>query len=140
MGQTGSPAELAPEITRWGRFASPEMEVLYRDRHLRHDTRQISIVLAVVIAAAILFIPSDYANLGSTWHFRILLGARVSMAAISAILLLVLRRGLPTGTPDRHLFARVPPGFVTEFSIGASPTSENFPRQRPCAGPGRLLG
>src|SRR5260221_14585783 len=135
MGQTGSPAELAPEITRWGRFASPEMEVLYRDRHLRHDTRQISIVLAVVIAAAILFIPSDYANLGSTWHFRILLGARVSMAAISAILLLVLRRGLPTATRDPLLFALVLLGSGAVFSVGASPPSQYFPPYPPPEGP-----
>jgi len=127
MEQTGNPAGQTPQLTRWGRFASRQMEALYRDHHLRHDTLQISIVLAVVIAALLLFIPSDYANLGPSLHFRILLGARVSMAAMTTILLLVLRRGLPPATRDRILFAWMVLGSVMMLSIGASRTSQYFP-------------
>jgi hypothetical protein len=117
----------APEITRWGRFASPEMEALYRRHHLRQDTLQTSIVLAVVIAGVLLFIPNDYATLGPTRHFRMLLAARVTVAALTAALMFALRRGLTPAVRDRLLFAWMLLGALLMLAIGAARSPQHFP-------------
>lgn len=115
------------ELTLWGSFAAPHMETLYRASQARHDRRQVAIVLAMVMTVATLFIPSDYKNLGPTPLFQILLGARVTMSALAAMLLIVIRRGLRPATQDKLLFTWMLMGSTVMFSIGASRTGQYFP-------------
>lgn len=72
MQQTASPPLKASQITRWGFPA--DGNALPETSPAPH-TLQISIVLVAVIVVLLVFIPSDYTSLGSSLHFRVLLGA-----------------------------------------------------------------
>lgn len=84
-----------------GTLASRELERQYRQSRLTENLSTAAIVLTVTTVGVLVFIPTDYRLFGTEMPFPLLLGVRLGICAMSALVWMKLRAAVRTLQPLR---------------------------------------
>src|SRR5580658_3489729 len=114
-------------ISFWGFLKSDNLEVLFRARHQRRESLQISAALLLVIAITLAFAPVDRYIFGSGPALQCLWEGRLTLVTLAVILLFANRRpGRSAASLDRSLFLYGLCGAAFMMGLGAAMPAAHF--------------